>query len=283
MDETGHSERLRAIIEAQNRIAAEGLGVDGAMDLVVALARTLTGADAVVLELARNEEIVFAASAGTVTSAGGAQSVIAAPLWRGERSYGEVKAYSATWQAFARADSETLELLGAVLASHLAGASGSAADDDDGRRDPVTSLGNRRAYEDQLASECSRARRHGHSLTLCVIGLDGLDHVNEVHGEPAGHEILRQVGATLGRLRTEDMAFRIGEDQFAVVLPSTTSEEASVPVERLAAHIASRSFGAVTAAFGLADGPLDPASLHAAADASLMVARTKLKAAPAHA
>jgi diguanylate cyclase (GGDEF)-like protein len=193
--------------------------------------------------------------------------VIAAPLLHDERQAGELKAYSVTWQAFENVDTETLGLLAGIAAAQLSRA-GSFADDS-GLRDLVTGLGNRRAYEEQLAAECSRARRHGHALTLCLLELDGFDQVIESHGRPAADEILRQVGATLGRLRTEDMPFRTGDRDFAVVLPATTSEHANVPVQRLAAHIASRSFGAVTATFGLADGPLDPTELHSAAEQRL--------------
>ena len=277
MAHDGYCEHLLAIIDVQNRIASSKLDLQAATQLLVERAQSLTGADAAVLELEAGKEMVYAGSSGTVTSPGGAQSMIAAPVLQGERHAGELKIYSATWQAFDSTAFETLEVLSRVIAAHLAGST--AAGEKEGERlDPLTGLGNRRAYEESLEAECSRARRHGGPMTLCLLHVDGLAQINDEHGRPAGDELLRQVGQTLERLRAEDVAFRIGGDRFAVLLPATTTAQATVPVERLAAHIGARAFGAVSASFGLADSPLEPAAIHAAAEAQLAA-----KPLPAHA
>jgi diguanylate cyclase (GGDEF)-like protein len=281
MTRVSEYERLLAIIGVQNRIAAEGLDLEAVIELVVGRAQTLTGADAVVLELGAGDEMEFAGSAGTVTAPGGAQSMVSAPVLQEDREVGALKLYSADTHAFERVDLETLELLGGVVAAHLTRVGSYEDELDNSRRDPLTGLGNRRAYEERLAAECSRARRHGDPLTLCLLDLDGFRRVNDEHGEPAGDEILRQVADTLGRLRTEDMAFRIGDDEFAVILPATTAAQAAVPVERLTEHVKSRSYGAVSVSFGLADGPPDPADLHTGADAELLAAKSRRQSAPA--
>lgn len=282
MERTDHAQRLLAIIDTQNRIAAAKLDLDAVMELVVERAQSLTGADAAVLEIANGDEVMFAASAGTITAPGGAQSMISAPLLQAGQPVGELKAYSATWQAFDIADTETLGLLSAVIAAQL-DAKAREGQADTTRRDALTGLGNRRAYEERLEAECSRARRHGDPVTLSVLDLDGFEQVNAVHGQPAGDELLRQVADILGRLRTEDMAFQIGDDEFALILPATTAAQARIALERLTAHIKARSFGAVTASFGLADEPLDPAGLHAAADAELLAAKAERRRAVARA
>lgn len=264
----GNGEHLLAIIDAQNRIAADRLDLQAATQLLVEQAQALTGADAAVLELTAGGEMVYAGSAGTVTAPGGAQSMIGAPVVQGERLGGELKIYSATWRAFDSRDFETLEILTRVIAAQLARTTGGGNRKSD-HVDSLTGLGNRRAYEEHLEAECSRARRHGGPITLCLLQVDGLAQIHEEHGRPAGDELLRQIGQTLERLRAEDVAFRVGGDRFAVILPSTSTAQAKVPVERLAAHIGARAFGAVSASFGLADSALDPQALHAAAEAQL--------------
>lgn len=87
--------------------------------------------------------------------------------------------------------------------------------------DPLTGLPNRRAFEDDFGREVSRARRHGHPLSLAVIDIDGLKRVNDTAGHGAGDELLRSVAAMLrSALRHEDVAYRIGGDEFAIVLPA---------------------------------------------------------------
>jgi diguanylate cyclase (GGDEF)-like protein len=272
MAHNDHCEHLLAIIDVQTRITATKLDLQAATQLLVEQAQALTGADAAVLELTAGDELVYAGSAGTVTSPGGAQSMIGAPVLQGERPAGELKIYSAAWRAFESTDFETLQLLSGVIGAHMTAATAGGNPESD-RHDALTGLGNRRAYEETLEAECSRARRHGGPMTLCLLHVDGLSQINEEHGRPAGDEVLRQVGQTLERLRAEDVAFRIGGDRFAVLLPATDTAQARVPVERLAAHIGARAFGAVRAAFGLADSPLEPAALHATAEAQLLAAQ----------
>jgi len=93
--------------------------------------------------------------------------------------------------------------------------------------DPLTGLYNRRLFGEGFEKELNRARRYGLPLGLVMLDLHRFKEVNDKHGHPAGDEVLRAAAATLKKaLRTSDSAFRIGGDEFAVLLPQTDAERA---------------------------------------------------------
>jgi diguanylate cyclase (GGDEF)-like protein len=88
--------------------------------------------------------------------------------------------------------------------------------------DPLTGLYNRRLFEETFEKELNRARRYNVPLGLVVLDLHRFKEVNDKHGHPRGDDVLRAAAATLKRsLRTSDSAFRIGGDEFALLLPQT--------------------------------------------------------------
>src|SRR6195256_4194706 len=93
--------------------------------------------------------------------------------------------------------------------------------------DPLTDLHNRRLFAETFEKELNRARRYGQPLGLVMLDLHRFKEVNDKHGHPRGDEVLRAAAATLKKaLRTSDSAFRIGGDEFAVLLPQTDAEQA---------------------------------------------------------
>jgi diguanylate cyclase (GGDEF)-like protein len=93
--------------------------------------------------------------------------------------------------------------------------------------DPLTGLYNRRLFSETFEKELNRARRYGLPLGLVVLDLHRFKEVNDKHGHPRGDEVLRSAAATLRKaLRTSDSAFRIGGDEFALLLPQTDAEQA---------------------------------------------------------
>src|SRR5467141_3964299 len=93
--------------------------------------------------------------------------------------------------------------------------------------DPLTSLYNRRLFSETFEKELNRGRRYGSPLGLVVLDLHRFKEVNDKHGHPRGDEVLRAAAATLKKaLRTSDSAFRIGGDEFALLLPQTDSTQA---------------------------------------------------------
>jgi diguanylate cyclase (GGDEF)-like protein len=93
--------------------------------------------------------------------------------------------------------------------------------------DPLTGLYNRRLFSEAFEKELNRARRYGQPLGLVILDLHRFKEVNDKYGHPRGDEVLRSAAATLKKaLRTSDSAFRIGGDEFALLLPQTDAAQA---------------------------------------------------------
>jgi diguanylate cyclase (GGDEF)-like protein len=100
--------------------------------------------------------------------------------------------------------------------------------------DPLTGLPNRRAFMRDLESELERTRRHGRPLALVLCDVDNLKHINDTQGHPGGDRALCEVARGLREcLRAGDTAFRIGGDEFALLLPETTAEQAAIVAARV--------------------------------------------------
>ena len=100
--------------------------------------------------------------------------------------------------------------------------------------DPLTDLYNRRLFAETFEKELNRARRYGQPLGLVMLDLHRFKEVNDKHGHPRGDEVLRAAAATLKKaLRTSDYAFRIGGDEFALLLPQTDAEQALALARRV--------------------------------------------------
>ena len=101
--------------------------------------------------------------------------------------------------------------------------------------DPLTGLRNRRRFFADLRRELVLARRHEDALALVVVHLDGLAELNREHGFAAGDATLVSLAETLLRtVRVTDLVARLGDDEFAVLLPRTDMAAAANVAERLA-------------------------------------------------
>ena len=151
--------------------------------------------------------------------------------------------------------------------------------------DDLTSLPNRRAFNEALTHEIQRAKRYGTPLSLTLFDLDHFKQVNDTHGHPAGDRVLVATARAAERnLRESDVLARVGGEEFAVLLPNTNEEGAVELAERLRAALQAISPLAVevdtqiTASFGVVefDRHSDDATgerLIAAADAALYNAK----------
>jgi diguanylate cyclase (GGDEF)-like protein len=105
--------------------------------------------------------------------------------------------------------------------------------------DPLTSLYNRRFFEDYFAKELNRSIRYTHKLALVIFDLHRFKEVNDRFGHPQGDALLQMAASTLRKsLRTSDYAFRIGGDEFALLLPQSDTEQAAALSRRLRAAYA---------------------------------------------
>jgi diguanylate cyclase (GGDEF)-like protein len=118
-------------------------------------------------------------------------------------------------------------------------------------RDPVTDLGNRRAFDDRM--QARRPAAAAADGVLLMIDVDGLKAVNDAHGRDAGDVLLRRVGAlAVGALRSHDFVARVGGDEFAVLLERVTGDQARAVAARIAQAIADDPDLPVTVSIGLA-------------------------------
>ncbi|HST70450.1 MAG TPA: sensor domain-containing diguanylate cyclase [Solirubrobacterales bacterium] len=102
------------------------------------------------------------------------------------------------------------------------------------RHDSLTGLPNRRALEDQLPQAMARARRSRSPLSVAILDIDHFKDYNDTHGHLAGDEVLRACArAWDSNLRGGDTIARFGGEEFLVLLPDTTAEQAGEIVERL--------------------------------------------------
>jgi diguanylate cyclase (GGDEF)-like protein len=102
------------------------------------------------------------------------------------------------------------------------------------RTDDLTGLLNRRAWDEELGRELSRADRDGTALCVAILDLDKFKLYNDTHGHQAGDRFLKQMaGAWSQSLRAGDILARYGGEEFAVALPGTNLERAEKMLERL--------------------------------------------------
>jgi diguanylate cyclase (GGDEF)-like protein len=146
--------------------------------------------------------------------------------------------------------------------------------------DPLTRLFNRRAFNTALNAEAARYHRYGRSYALIVGDLDGFKSLNDTRGHLSGDEALQAFAAILTEGRREvDAVFRIGGDEFALLLPEVTRKEADAVAERIQQAIAVSAdprLEGLVASFGIAVCPADGTEagvLFQAADASMYVAK----------
>ncbi|MBU2280134.1 MAG: diguanylate cyclase [Gammaproteobacteria bacterium] len=127
------------------------------------------------------------------------------------------------------------------------------------REDGLTGLANRRAFDEQLASEFNRAQRLQHQLCLAIMDIDHFKRINDQWSHMAGDEVLKRIAEILKlHCRDIDLTSRWGGEEFALLLPQTSLEQGHEVCERLRLAIVSADFQdiaaglKVTASFGIA-------------------------------
>jgi diguanylate cyclase (GGDEF)-like protein/PAS domain S-box-containing protein len=146
--------------------------------------------------------------------------------------------------------------------------------------DSLTSIANRRSFEDAVRVTLELCERHRIAGALLLIDLDGFKEINDTYGHALGDAVLTAVAAGLReRLRTTDLLARVGGDEFAVLLPATSGEGARSVAGALVDRVRATKLEPgqpvlrLTASVGVADFGPDPLptvdELFAAADAAM--------------
>lgn len=145
--------------------------------------------------------------------------------------------------------------------------------------DALTGLLNRRYIQERLMEEVKRSNRHGYPMSFMMLDVDNFKPYNDTFGHPAGDEALKIVASVIREtLRGADVAARFGGEEFAILLPQTTSDEARAIADRIRSNIAETTFPhrAVTVSIGVASCSAElciTADLVSAADQALYAAK----------
>jgi len=259
-DERG---RLVAAIDAGRIVEPDEVALDGLPEVRQALRRL--------------EPVTAAAAAGSPRVA-----ALAVPILDGGRACGSLFIrLEDPRREFGEHEIRFCRLLADVAGRALRRADHFARVSEAARRDALTGLFNVRVLNEGIEEEIHRAERTGASLSLLMIDVDFLKHVNDVYGHQAGDQVLKALAGTLRRLvRRIDLVARCGGEEFAVLLPETTAERGEDVAARLRESIEALEHPgvgeAITVSIGVAAYPEDAGSaselLHAA-DRALYVSK----------
>jgi diguanylate cyclase (GGDEF)-like protein len=153
-----------------------------------------------------------------------ARSMMVVPLVDDNRTLGVLKVIGDEPNAFTDDDVDLLEQLGGFIAKALARANVMDEKAHAASVDALTGLANRAAFLATLESMISGAAGNGNPVAVVLyINLDGFAPINEVHGHAVGDEVLRAIGDRIAsNSRAGDLGARIGGDEFAVLLESSS-------------------------------------------------------------
>jgi diguanylate cyclase len=130
-----------------------------------------------------------------------------------------------------------------------------------GLRDSLTLLGNRRSFDRHLAKEIAAARAQGTEMCLVMGDLDHFKKINDNYGHPFGDRVLKYFADLLSKhIRCTDIAARLGGEEFAMILPQTSLENATRLTDQIRARLEGQQwknaksgqlFSKITASFGI--------------------------------
>ena len=134
--------------------------------------------------------------------------------------------------------------------------------------DDLTGVPNMRAFNKLFDREVSRALRHGTSLTVIMVDVDGLKAINDQYGHTVGNRLIQTVSTVLKAcIRSNDVLARYGGDEFIILLSDGNKNAASATAERIRTAIANTAFDrngvriSTTASVGIASFPTDVSSV----------------------
>ncbi len=121
--------------------------------------------------------------------------------------------------------------------------------------DALTNVLTRRVFLDACEQELARCRRHGRSMALLLLDIDHFKAINDTHGHQMGDRVLVDLVERIASLlRRPDQLARFGGEEFVLLLPETSQDEAVTVAERIMAHVADRRDGLppITVSIGVA-------------------------------
>ncbi|MGO9713564.1 MAG: diguanylate cyclase [Polyangiaceae bacterium] len=207
-------------------------------------------------------------------------SMVAEPLISEGATIGILSVSSPEVHAF----SETDELLARLLANCSVGPIQRSRLERLAVTDDLTLAYNSRYLPARLLEEMERSRRSGDALSILLLDLDFFKKVNDTYGHAVGDQVLRGfVDRVRAATRRVDLLVRRGGEEFVLIMPATTTREASIIAERVRKEVGERPIEAgdarvsQTASIGVAtwDGRETPQALEKRADAAMYVAKAE--------
>lgn len=212
-----------------------------------------------------------------------AGSAIIVPLVMDDEPIGGIAVEYERRRQFEEADLERLKTLALFVAPAFRNALSFGEVKAQSMTDALTGLPNRRATERALASTIAIADRTGNRFSVAIADVDHFKKINDSHGHEAGDEVLQTVARTLkGELRPGDHAGRWGGEEFLLVLPNTSPDDAAHVMERVRSKVEALDVVwqgrtlRVTLSAGVSSYPgaaVSPAAVVASADGALYEAK----------
>jgi diguanylate cyclase len=133
----------------------------------------------------------------------------------------------------------------------------------DATTDALTSLANRKAFDDELGRACAEAQESGEPISLAVIDIDHFKNFNDTWGHQTGDQVIRYVSSVIGRMAPPPrFAARYGGEEFALIFPGEHARDVIQTLEEIREEVSSRALkrrstnddlGAVTVSAGIAE------------------------------
>jgi len=119
--------------------------------------------------------------------------------------------------------------------------------------DSLTDLLNRRAFDQRFSEEVERADRQGWELYLVIIDIDNFKQYNDEYGHPEGDRVLVELANILRECTRHSvhLNFRIGGDEFAVIISGTNADQTTEIVQRILLKYVEKGFGQTTLSIGV--------------------------------
>lgn len=158
----------------------------------------------------------------------GLRSMAVVPLIHCGSAVGVLKIYSENVSAFKDGDLQLLTLMSELIAAAMYHATKFGAQElyKMATRDHLTGLANRALFLDYLRQGIENAKKSDKKLGILMIDMDGLKHINDVHGHRLGDAALKEIADRIqNTTRHDDLVARLGGDEFAVILSSIANQE----------------------------------------------------------